>query len=77
MDFETVDPARVRRAIEIALPHGKQNPMVYGNAAFLYVRIGDRAAAKAMVERAKKARYKGVAEMMKDPEIADLFRRPS
>ena len=77
MDFETVDPARVRRALELAVPHGKRNPMVYGNAAYLYARIGDRRAAKAMVARAKKARYKGLAELMKDPDIADLFRRPA
>ncbi|HEY5936569.1 MAG TPA: hypothetical protein VIU61_18095 [Kofleriaceae bacterium] len=73
MDFETVDPARVRRALELAAPHGERNPMVYGNAAFLYARLGDRRAAKAMVARAKKARYKGLAELMKDPDIADLF----
>jgi hypothetical protein len=77
-----IDPARHRRFVEAALPHGPDNPSIYFNAACIFMELGETDRVFEHIELAIRHGFEGVEQMRgealfkplrKDPRFAVAF----
>ncbi|MCX5742900.1 MAG: TIGR02996 domain-containing protein, partial [Proteobacteria bacterium] len=66
------DPARARRWLALAVPHGPANPHIFHNAACAFVLLGDRDRAIQMVAGAVLYDYEQLPKLLVDDDLASL-----